>query len=448
MQLGVGWHNLRFRGREENARLDAVYVTSDLSCNLTEYNGTPTPTATPNATQTPTRTPTPPGGVFPSSFTLDAEGAWPSSGWRVLDQGANDGGEYLFGPRSCYPRNGGNALWAVGGGADGSAMGCGSPYPNNMDAWAIYGPFSLAGATQADLSFYLYGNTEITANCSHDYLFAGASINGANFFGRYYCGPYQAGPDGRGFTRIGLDLSNYLGESPVWIGFKFGSDATVNDFGYMVDDVALSATFGAASRSVRIPIMIRKAQQSQPTLTPTRTRTQPPATLTPTPSPTPKPLELKYDPDQPDGGYRYPGAGIAAVKFNVSGSRQVILLKYYVRSNQNATVEATEKVNLEIWLATDPPQKVYESPKSISVPPSWGEWVYLSVPLDPPVTVSGDFFVGMRWPALASEPDDTTPLVFLGRYGSGFHHTYQGGGDSAPAYEAAWGDGMVRVLVW
>jgi len=76
-----------------------------------------------------------------------------------------------MGKRNCHPHSGSNAGWTVGGGAQGSALGCDGEYPNTARTWAIYGPFSLVGATSASLDFYVYGVTEYgSEECPYDFL--------------------------------------------------------------------------------------------------------------------------------------------------------------------------------------------------------------------------------------------------------------------------------------
>ena len=43
----------------------------------------------------------------------------------------------------------------MGGGADGTLLGCDSTYPDNVATTMIYGPFSLADAKMAQMRFKL-----------------------------------------------------------------------------------------------------------------------------------------------------------------------------------------------------------------------------------------------------------------------------------------------------
>ena len=184
----------------------------------------------------------------------DFEGAWPGP-WDVSTDPQS--GDYAWGKRNCRAYQGANAAWAVGGGSDGSALGCGANYPNGVRSWLVYGPFSLENVTAADLSFQLWLRSEP----GYDEVFWGASLDNSDFFGEYQSG------DSGGWQQKTLDLANVptlgslLGQQKVWIGLVFLSDSgnTVPE-GAHVDDVLLrkfidasqalgmrapSATFGA-----------------------------------------------------------------------------------------------------------------------------------------------------------------------------------------------------------
>ncbi len=197
------------------------------------------------------------------------EGAWPAAGWTLGDYSSNDGGEFLWGKRTCHPRAGSYGGWSVGGGAQGTALSCSALYPNNANTWAEYGPFNLSNATSASLTFHFWGRVEYEANCSYDRFFAGSSTDGVNFSGTRFCGDFTGGTAGNGYYQRTLDLSSRLGQSQVWIALAFLSDDSVNDIGVTVDDITLDVSGQATSTPT-------------PTHTPTRT-----PTFTPTRTPTP-----------------------------------------------------------------------------------------------------------------------------------------------------------------
>lgn len=173
----------------------------------------------------------------------DFEGTFPGSTWEVKDRDGSTSGEYYWGKSNCQTNAGSYSGWAVGAGADGSALTCSSNYPDNASAWMIYGPFSLADATAADLAFKIWLNSEYnTEEAKYDRLCRLVSTDGNNF-----SGPCAVGSTGGEWFDSTLDLSdvgsnsdNYLGESQVWLAFVFMSDASVTyPEGAFVDDIVL-----------------------------------------------------------------------------------------------------------------------------------------------------------------------------------------------------------------
>jgi hypothetical protein len=110
-------------------------------------------------------------------FSDDIEGVFPGD-WNVFDND-DEYGEYFWAKRNCRPYASTYSAWVVGGGADGSGLSCNSNYPNYVDSWMIYGPFSLEDATQAEFRFMFWLNSEQ----GYDFLFAGASIDGNSYYG-------------------------------------------------------------------------------------------------------------------------------------------------------------------------------------------------------------------------------------------------------------------------
>lgn len=87
-----------------------------------------------------------PAASVAAIMSQDFEGAWPATGWQLIDSSTNDGGDYRWGKRNCHPRTGTYAGWSVGGGTQGSALGCGANYPNYVYTSASTAP--LRSATQ------------------------------------------------------------------------------------------------------------------------------------------------------------------------------------------------------------------------------------------------------------------------------------------------------------
>lgn len=227
------------------------------------------------------------------------EGAWPAAGWELDDYSTSDGGEYLWGKRTCHPHTGSNAGWSVGGGAQGSALSCSANYPNNVYTWASYGPFDLRGATSASLTFHMWGVIESSTTCAFDYFFVGSSTDNQQFSGDRYCGNWTTGSDGNGYYRRTLNLSNRLGQSQVWVAFVLRSDFSVVFNGMTIDDVTLDVV-GPTPPTPSTPPTPTDTPTPTPTASPTFT---PPAPqriaanlplvmrqVPPTPTPTPTPV--------------------------------------------------------------------------------------------------------------------------------------------------------------
>lgn len=236
---------------------------------------TATPTRTPTATgATATPTATPVGGAWTTILQDNFEGAWPGP-WQLYSPPAADG--YAWAKSTCRAPDSNNSAWAVGGGTVGGTLTCGDNYPDDGETWMYYGPFSLAGATAAELSFRLWYNTE---DGFDEVCYLAAT-------GDLYYGHCESGNSG-GWLNRSLDLSdipvlgNLLGQPSVSVGFLFRSDSNLNvEEGAYVDDVVL-----------------RKQAPAQVTATPTRTATRtataspqpglsPTTTATPSPSRTP-----------------------------------------------------------------------------------------------------------------------------------------------------------------
>jgi len=202
-----------------------------------------------------------------AEMTEGFEGAWPGPGWVLQDLGASDGGEYLWGKRNCVPHAGEGAGWAIGGGSSGSALACGASYPNRLNTWATYGPFSLADASSAALTFYFRGRTEgdVEEQCPFDYLLVGSSSDDDVYAGTRYCGDWTDGTETGGYFAGQLDLGDRLGQDRVWIAFALRSDDRTAYSGITVDDVVLDVV-----------------RSGVPTITPAATL---PVEETPTPSP-------------------------------------------------------------------------------------------------------------------------------------------------------------------
>jgi hypothetical protein len=177
----------------------------------------------------------------------DFEGEFPGPGWVLL-------GEPTWGSTSYRPYAGTGSAYAGGGGS--GAVAAPGPYPNDMAAWMIYGPFDLSQALEAQLEFYYWA--ELAP--ANDVLLWGVSPGTSMDF----VGQGEA-KTSTGWQRILYDLGEHypacLGESEVWIGLKFESDAAGAAEGVYVDDVVFRVQLRPKTiTSIYLPLVV--AQQS------------------------------------------------------------------------------------------------------------------------------------------------------------------------------------------
>ncbi len=163
------------------------------------------------------------------------EGPLPAGGWALWPPNA----DYSWGRRNCQAHGGSYSALGHGGGSSGSSEPCSSGYPANIaNNSLIYGPFSLEGATAAELSFWLNLNTQQDG----DRIYYWVSLDANNFHGYWVNGTTS------GWEPVTLDLANVpnlgsvLDHDRVWIAFSVFSDATVGGQGAFIDDVVLRAS--------------------------------------------------------------------------------------------------------------------------------------------------------------------------------------------------------------
>jgi hypothetical protein len=180
---------------------------------------------TPGATPTPTVTPTP-ITTWQTIYADGFEGSFPGVWQRLGNPG--------WGRTNCKAAAGIYSVWA-GGDGTGAVTPCVNNYPNNLNAWLIYGPFSLAGASAAEVTFQRWQRSEE----GFDTLSWLASVDGQHFYGVMDSG------DTSGWVSETFDLSDVYtlgdlrGQGQVWIAFVFQSDADINDVGVFLDEVAI-----------------------------------------------------------------------------------------------------------------------------------------------------------------------------------------------------------------
>ena len=173
-------------------------------------------------------------------ITVLGEGfeATPGPLWQFRDDNGASYGAYKWGRRACEPFTGSYSAWAVGGGANGETLACGSPYPDHVATTMIYGPFSLADAKKAQVRFKLRYDQVLSGDDFCWYASDGKVAGGLCL---------NAQPSG--WTTLGLDLGvldtgtqavSMLGKPQVWVAFRFTSNATGHTSpGPFVDEVVI-----------------------------------------------------------------------------------------------------------------------------------------------------------------------------------------------------------------
>jgi len=168
-------------------------------------------------------------GSWQAIITQTFEGVFPSTGWTVQDL-SNDGYTRYWDDDDYRPHWGNWAAWPARGGTHGRNPVAGNDnYFDNMNTRMIYGPFDLSDATMADTNFWLWREMETCC----DYLAFEISRDGVAFqeLARW------SGSAGWEFQSV--DYNDYVGDSSVWVAWRFYSDFSVNYDGPWVDDITV-----------------------------------------------------------------------------------------------------------------------------------------------------------------------------------------------------------------
>jgi hypothetical protein len=192
-------------------------------------------------------TPPPPLGQVVNEWTTildeDFSGAFPPAGWSMVDGNGPTGGDVRWDRESYLAHSASYSAWAAGGGANGRDPAL-SGYPNQVLSYLIYGPFSMAGASSATLSFSYWNQTE-----TGDILYAQVSTDGKS-----WSGWANTTANTNGWRDVSFDLSaqsglNIANQPAVRIAFIFYSDnqnvtPAIAEKGPFIDDVLLEKNFG------------------------------------------------------------------------------------------------------------------------------------------------------------------------------------------------------------
>jgi hypothetical protein len=161
--------------------------------------------------------------IFDDGF----EGGIPAS-WNVFGDG-----DVFWDDTDYRSHLGSRSVWCAGGGAN--RQPAGGDYANNMNAWMIFGPFSLSDAVAGSMRFWLWNDSELY----HDTVMWGVSTDGESF------GVVQLTGTTSGWAEETVDftdvsaLGDVTGQSNVWVAFAFRSNGSTNGPGAYIDDVRI-----------------------------------------------------------------------------------------------------------------------------------------------------------------------------------------------------------------
>jgi hypothetical protein len=174
----------------------------------------------------------------------DFEGAFPNQ-WDLRGDPTWDD-EYDMDPFFAYDLSQWTG-WCAGGGAHARTPGSlpGGAYANNMNAWMIYGPFSLRGYLDAVVEFWYW----LWSEQGPDYVAWMASVNGRDFYGNGDSGNNKNWRSHTFDLKNVNVLGNLLGRQQVWIAFAFHSDSGLAYKGAYLDDIHIKRKPSAKPRT-------------------------------------------------------------------------------------------------------------------------------------------------------------------------------------------------------
>lgn len=166
----------------------------------------------------------------------DFEGSFPGS-WVIDDNSAG----YEWAKRDCKPYKGTYSGWAAGGGTTGAGLSCGThTVTDSINTHMTYGPFSLSDASQAQLKFKYWFNTDI--GDPRDLWFCADFSTDGTMWLEESCIYGNSG----GWVDATFDLAKYgvVGADQVWIRIlvycpSIYTPLTLTDGGVFIDDVVV-----------------------------------------------------------------------------------------------------------------------------------------------------------------------------------------------------------------
>jgi hypothetical protein len=118
-------------------------------------------------------------------------------------------------------------------------------YASNLDNYASLSAFSLAGYTEASVSFWTRYNMED----NYDYMWLEISTNGSTWTELAEFNGIQ-----NSWVEKTYSLNNYLDETYILLRFHFYSDVSVTRDGMYIDDFQISAEGGMMQQTMALPV--------------------------------------------------------------------------------------------------------------------------------------------------------------------------------------------------
>jgi hypothetical protein len=169
---------------------------------------------------------------------------------------------YYWGKSSYTSNTGSYSGWCCGAHRSGNPdlNPASDDYPNDMKAWMIWGPFDLSNATDAELLFYYWLNTEE----GYDILGIMASDDGTQFYGVTTSGNSSGwvGQEEFDLTDV-YTLGDLTGDPNVWIAFIFTSDINTASTGVFLDDIMVRREVSANAPPVIVHSPVSSAPAGQ-----------------------------------------------------------------------------------------------------------------------------------------------------------------------------------------
>ena len=174
---------------------------------------------------------------------------FPYSPWELTTV---SGPDVLWGDQTFRADSGTWSLYCADDGAQAPPENSGGPYLDNMASYAIYGPFDLSDATDAELTFDYWSETE----SNYDYFWWSASTDGTTFTG------FNVTGSSGGWQNETYSLSGRAGQPQVWIAFFFQSDGSITEEGTYVDDLLLRKQTGPTGTASVTPASVEATVQT------------------------------------------------------------------------------------------------------------------------------------------------------------------------------------------